>query len=128
MKVNNDIKKQQVQRRLSSVDALFRTLDSKIKMLEYFVNIKELSDEDTAEWSRRYGARENEVSVMIKLINALNRIIPMEKTAMDELENIKDKKIQDISKEDVEIIKRYLAKVRDEVKPAGVERIEIQDG
>ena len=117
MRVNNTVKRQQAARRLRSINSLYNTLDAKIHDLEEFVNYKELSEDQVEKWNRRYGARESEASMLIKLIGAMKQIIPMENDVMESLENIKDKKIQEVSKEDVEIIKRYLEKVRHEVKP-----------
>jgi bisphosphoglycerate-dependent phosphoglycerate mutase len=104
-------------------DVLFTNLYGKITGLNEFTECKTLTEEQVVAWNRRYGVKVSELTVIIRMINALAKIVPLEKAAMQALENMQDKEIKDISKYDAEIIKRYLERVRSlaqpEVKQAG---------
>ena len=96
-----------------SLGSLYRIIDKAIHNLEEMLLGEELTEAQLKKWEMLYGNKETVVSIAVKLVSMLGKIIPMEQKVMTAINNTKEKKIQDISKEDVEIIKRYLEKVRD---------------
>ena len=95
-----------------SLACLYRVIDKTINDLEEFLLCDELNEAQLKKWERVYGNKETVVSIAVKLVSMLGKIIPMEQKVMAVIDNSRKKKVQDISKEDIEIIKRYLEKVR----------------
>ena len=85
----------------------------------------DLSQEGQQErWRYIFGEKETVVSALVKLAGILTKIIPMEQDIMTIINKSEEKKIQDLSEEDMEIIKRYLAKVKESAaldKDAGID-------
>lgn len=74
-------------------------------------NINDFSNNVEAERNTKLitfliGDRENVVSILTKLINSLVKVIPLE----EKFSSVSDDKIEKLSEEDVEILKRYIDK------------------
>lgn len=109
-------------RHAESIRKVVKLVESIVAELEGYLHNQSQDEESVNRWKYIFGDKENIVSSLTKLTGILVKIIPMEQDIMKVLNKDNENKVNDISEEDVEIIKRYLEKVRN-----GEERPEIMD-
>lgn len=101
-------------RHAESVFKLLKFVEEMIHELESHMQNNSEEEGLQKRWKHVFGDKENIISVLIKLTGILVKIIPMEQDIMKVINKDNESKINDLSEEDVEIIKRYLQKVKDE--------------
>lgn len=77
-----------------------------ITQLDLIVNSNCINDEMISEWKYIWGDKENAVSALTKLVSLLIKIIPIENDLAGRSSS--SKSMDEISKEDDEIIERYI--------------------
>jgi|GEM_PF-3739598 len=100
-------------RHSESVFRLLKLVEELVVELESGLSILLPDETQKKRWSHIFGEKENVTSVLVKLAGVLVKIIPMEHELMTIINKSEEKKVKDLSEEDMEIIKRYLQKIKD---------------
>jgi hypothetical protein len=90
-------------------DVVDKALDEVIE----FQSAGVLNEMQQARWDFVFGPRETILSVAVKITGILNKVIPLELKTMNTNNEAGEKKIEELSENDLEIIKRYLKKIKD---------------
>jgi hypothetical protein len=99
-------------RHATSVAKLLQLVEGLVIELESGLQAIPQAEEQRERWRYIFGEKENVVSILVKLTGILVKIIPMEHEIMSIINKSAEKKVKDLSSEDIEIIKRYLKKVK----------------
>ncbi len=100
-------------RHSGSVLRLLKMIEILMEELESGLNSLPEDDARKERWRYIFGDKENVISALVKLTGILVKIIPMEHELMSIINKQDAKQMENLSEEDVEIIKRYLKKIKD---------------
>lgn len=113
VRMENDEKKAVVAVYKKTNAALHRIVSNMAEELEGFQKSGKLNEEQQARWDFMFGRRETVLSSAVKLTTISSKLILTEYKTMKKTNSEIEKKIEELSEDDMEIIKRYLQKVKD---------------